>query len=75
VTAAVSTDLNTLGDTVISRSSDADARDIGTVRGRLMPLPVTMTARVFYFNANDVRESRHPGAGLVGRVVRGRSDF
>ncbi len=44
-------DLNTLGKTVDLAQFDADAREVGTVRGRLNALPVTMTARVFYFNA------------------------
>jgi oligogalacturonide transport system substrate-binding protein len=43
-------DLNTLADTVDLSQFDADARDTGTVKGHLNALPVTMTARVFYFN-------------------------
>jgi oligogalacturonide transport system substrate-binding protein len=44
-------DLNRVGNTLDLTQFDAEARSIGTVHGRLNALPVTMTARVFYFNA------------------------
>jgi oligogalacturonide transport system substrate-binding protein len=44
-------DLNRVGDTLDLSQFDAEARATGTVQGRLNALPVTMTARVFYFNA------------------------
>ena len=44
-------DLNALRNSIDLAQFDDDARDIGTVHGRLNALPVTMTARVFYFNA------------------------
>ncbi|HEU4624039.1 MAG TPA: ABC transporter substrate-binding protein [Steroidobacteraceae bacterium] len=44
-------DLNRVGDVLDLTQFDADARAIGTVHGHLNALPVTMTARVFYFNA------------------------
>jgi len=44
-------DLNAVGDQLDLTQFDAEARSIGTVHGRLNALPVTMTARVFYFNA------------------------
>jgi len=56
-------DLNTLGNTIDLSQFDAEARSTGTVRGKLNALPVTMTARVFYFN-----ETTFAKAGL--RVPR-----
>jgi oligogalacturonide transport system substrate-binding protein len=53
-------DLNSLGDTIDLSQFDADAREIGTVRGRLNALPVTMTARVFYFNATTFAKAGLP---------------
>jgi oligogalacturonide transport system substrate-binding protein len=44
-------DLNTVGNTLDLSQFDSEARATGTVRGHLNALPVTMTARVFYFNA------------------------
>jgi oligogalacturonide transport system substrate-binding protein len=43
-------DLNTVGNSLDLTQFDEDARATGTVRGKLNALPVTMTARVFYFN-------------------------
>ena len=43
-------DLNSLASTIDLSQFDGEARAIGTVNGRLNALPVTMTARVFYFN-------------------------
>ena len=56
-------DLNTLNGTVDLSQFDRDARDTGTVKGRLNALPVAMAARVFYFN-----ETTFAKAGL--RVPR-----
>ena len=53
-------DLNTLRDSVDLSQFDGDARDIGTVHGRLNALPVTMTARVFYFNATTFAKAGLP---------------
>jgi oligogalacturonide transport system substrate-binding protein len=71
-------DLNTVGNTLDLTQFDAEARATGTVAGRLNALPVTMTARVFYFN-----ETTFAKAGLAvpsswdelfaaGRVFRER---
>jgi oligogalacturonide transport system substrate-binding protein len=53
-------DLNSLRDKIDLSQFDADARDIGTVHGRLNALPVTMTARVFYFNATTFAKAGIP---------------
>ena len=53
-------DLNELRDDIALAQFDADAREIGTVRGRLNALPVTMTARVFYFNATTFAKAGIP---------------
>ena len=53
-------DLNSLGKTLDLSQFDADARAIGTVHGHLDALPVTMTARVFYFNATTFAKAGIP---------------
>ena len=68
-------DLESLGDTIDLAQFDAEARAIGTVRGRLNALPVTMTARVFYFNATTFAKAGLAVPTHVGRAVRGRPDL
>jgi oligogalacturonide transport system substrate-binding protein len=71
-------DLNSLADSIDLAQFDAEARGTGTVAGLLNALPVTMTARVFYFN-----ETTFAKAGIAvpaswdelfaaGRLFRGR---
>jgi oligogalacturonide transport system substrate-binding protein len=72
-------DLNTVDRSTLDLSQfDAEARSTGTVNGHLNALPVTMTARVFYFN-----ETTFAKAGLklpsswdelfaAGRIFRER---
>jgi oligogalacturonide transport system substrate-binding protein len=53
-------DLNSLARTIDLPQFDAEARAIGTVNGRLNALPVTMTARVFYFNETTFKKAGLP---------------
>jgi len=53
-------DLNSLRNSIDLSQFDGDARDIGTVHGRLNALPVTMTARVFYCNATTFAKAGIP---------------
>jgi oligogalacturonide transport system substrate-binding protein len=71
-------DLNRVGGTLDLTQFDDEARSIGTVRGRLNALPVTMTARVFYFNATTFAKA---GIGVptsweelfaAGKIFRAR---
>jgi oligogalacturonide transport system substrate-binding protein len=71
-------DLSTVGNTLDLSQFDAEARATGTVNGRLNALPVTMTARVFYFNATTFEKA---GIGVpsswdelfaAGRIFRER---
>jgi oligogalacturonide transport system substrate-binding protein len=53
-------DLSSLGNTIDLSQFDPEARAIGTVHGRLNALPVTMTARAFYFNASTFEKAGIP---------------
>ena len=53
-------DLKQVADTIDLGQFDAEARATGTVHGLLNALPVTMTARVFYFNATTFAKAGIP---------------
>jgi oligogalacturonide transport system substrate-binding protein len=53
-------DLNSLRGIIDLSQFDDDSREVGTVHGRLNALPVTMTARVFYFNATTFAKAGIP---------------
>jgi oligogalacturonide transport system substrate-binding protein len=53
-------DLSSLEGAIDLAQFDAEARSTGTVHGKLNALPVTMTARVFYFNATTFAKAGLP---------------
>lgn len=71
-------DLNRMRDVVDLTQFEEEARATGTVNGRLNALPVTMTARVFYFNATTFAKAGIPVPSswdelfAAGRIFRER---
>ena len=69
-------DLNTRWRTPsILAQFDAEARATGTVHGHLNALPVTMTARVFYFNATTFAKAGLPVPSSWDELFAAGPDF
>jgi oligogalacturonide transport system substrate-binding protein len=71
-------DLDSLSEAIDLAQFDPEARATGTVHRRLNALPVTMTARVFYFNATTFAKAGIPVPSTwdelfaAGRIFRER---